>query len=402
VVNNPDLIATVLEDDEETYGPQQLDPATIDRLGGDSLPTLSGPTHRARRRLIERVLGGDGPSGGDTRIVASAERRAATWEDGRTVDLEPEMTDLTVDQITELVFGDDAPAMAEPVRRLYRLSRRVVPRTLLPWAGLLWRLPLPLTRRFDRARANYQQTVDDLIARRRRSGTGTDDLLDRLLSAVDEDGVQLTDDQVRDETWTYVAQGAPAYALTWTWWLIGRHRDVEARLHAELDDVVGDRPPTGEDIPRLPFTRAVALEALRLYPTSLGAVRTTLRPAHLGTAEIPKGSTVMVVYWTTHRDERWWKRPEEFEPERWLAGADVEQPYTYLPFGAGHHRCPARSLALQQLVLTEAALARAWRPRPARETLAVGVVPFVRPRGGMPAILERRRVEVPAVEQARA
>jgi cytochrome P450 len=152
----------------------------------------------------------------------------------------------------------------------------------------------------------------------------------------------------------------------------------------------------------LPFTRAVALESLRLFPTSLSTVRTTLRPAHLGTAEIPKGSTVVVVYWTIHRDERWWERPEEFAPERWLAGADVERPYAYLSFGAGHHRCPARSLALLQLVLTEAALARAWRLRPARETVAVGVFPFVRPRGGMPAILERRRVDVPAVDQARA
>jgi cytochrome P450 len=98
----------------------------------------------------------------------------------------------------------------------------------------------------------------------------------------------------------------------------------------------------------------------------------------------------MVNYWASHRDPRFWREPERFDPGRWLDGATDAPPFVYLPFGGGRRECPARSLATMQVVLSLATLARSWAPRPLGGTVRVGFVPFVRPRGGLPARLEPR------------
>src|SRR6185436_11831740 len=124
-------------------------------------------------------------------------------------------------------------------------------------------------------------------------------------------------------------------SMAWAWYLLSRNPEVERRLHAELDEVLGDRLPASEDLPRLPYTRAVVSEQLRLYPAAYIAGYTPLEPHPLAGGFIPKGTLVLMCQYLVHRDARWWPRPDSFEPERWLTDAPAGRPkYAYFPFGA--------------------------------------------------------------------
>jgi cytochrome P450 len=178
-----------------------------------------------------------------------------------------------------------------------------------------------------------------------------------------------------------------ATALTWTWYLLSQHPEAEARLHAELNTVLGDRLPTAEDLPRLEYTERVLAESLRLYPP---VGRIGLRPLEDYTVQgttIPKDSAVFVSPYVSHRDPRWFP-----EPERWTPAAKAAQPkYTYFPFGAGPRLCIGESFARMAAVLTLATLARHWRPRLVPgHCVEPQTLITLRPRYGMKMTLERR------------
>jgi len=141
---------------------------------------------------------------------------------------------------------------------------------MLPLFDVLEHLPLPLFRRIRKATAELDAIVYGLIAERRRSPGDRGDLLSTLLMTRDEEGDRagMTDRQVRDEAMTIFLAGheTTANALAWTWYLLGGAPDVEAKLFEEIDDVLGGRLPTLEDLPNLPYVEQVVTEALRLYP----------------------------------------------------------------------------------------------------------------------------------------
>ncbi len=391
IVNRPELIRQVLEGDSAVFARQGLEPTTERLLAGESIATLDGEEHAERWRIVETVFAGGATETDAERIVACARRLGERWRDGATVDLEPEMADLTVDTMGALIFGRDWPDLEARSRALVKSSREVALRAANPLAPLLWRLPLPVNRRFSQAYSAFRAAVDTLIARRRAEPTPGDDLLGRLITARSADGGELTDDQVRDEAWSYLAQGAPTHALIWLWWTLHRNPADARRVRDELDAVLGDELPTAEHLGRLPTTRAFVLETLRLYPASLGALRRTGEPAALDSMTVPRGRHVLISYWSTHRDGRYWPDPERFDLGRWLDDERAEERrYTYLPFSAGHRRCPARSLGLAMLILGLAAIALDWDVDVVPESVSIGVVPFLHPRGGLPALLVRR------------
>ena len=142
-----------------------------------------------------------------------------------------------------------------------------------------------------------------------------------LLDARDpETGDALDHEALRNEAAVIFMAGheTTANSLAWTWFLLSQAPDVEARLHAELTQVLGGRLPTLEDVPQLIFTRAVFEEAMRLYPPVplLGRRRCATRPSATGT--IPEGSLVIVVPWLLHRHRKFWGKPDHFIPERFL------------------------------------------------------------------------------------
>jgi cytochrome P450 len=396
VLSHPDLVREVLvvrhRDVMKGRGLQALK-----HLLGEGLLTSEGEFHRGQRRTIQPIFHRDRILGYGASMVELADRAADKWRDGETVDIHQEMFRLTLAIVGRTLFatdmdGDDAQEVGEALGTGLTLFDRL----MSPFAPVLSRLPLPSTRRLNRALARLDAVIYRMIEDRRAAGADGSDLLSMLLQARDEerDGGGMTDRQVRDEAMTIFLAGheTTSVALTWTWYLLSANPEAEGRLHAELDDVLGDRPPTVDDLPELPFAEQVLTEAMRLFPPAWVLGRTPLADIEVGGYRIPARSAVVASQWVIHRDPRWYEDPQAFRPERWTEDARSSLPrLAYFPFGAGPRICIGEPFAWMEGALLLATIARRWRMRMVPgHRIAVSPQVTLRPKHGMRMILERR------------
>ena len=394
LVSHPDLVREVLLTQGQSFMKgRALQEAK--RLLGEGLLTSEGELHRRRRRLIQPLFHHERIAAYGAIMAEYAARACERWEEGQTVDMAREMQRLTLAVVAKTLFDADVESEAEDVREALTSVLEMFDRFLLPFAGLLERLPLPATRRFHRARDRLDAIIFRMLEER-RDGGGGDDLLSLLLLARDEEGggAGMSDVQIRDEAMTLFLAGheTTALALTWTWYLLAQNPEVEARLHAELDALPEEHLPGAEDLRRLEYARMTLAESMRLYPPAWAIGRRALEDVAIGEYVIPTGSLVVVSQYVTHRDPRWFPEPERFDPERFTPEAEAARPrYAYFPFGAGSRLCIGERFAWMEGVLVLATIARRWRARldPAQR---VELSPLVtlRPKHGMRVVLERR------------
>jgi cytochrome P450 len=212
-----------------------------------------------------------------------------------------------------------------------------------------------------------------------------------LLESEDDEHPRLNDEQVRDEAMTILLAGheTTANALAWTFYLLGRNPDVEKRLHAHLDEVLGDRDPRVEDLPQLGYVRSVFAETMRLYPPAWVTSRKAIRRVEIGPYVLEPGHVAMVSQYVSHRDARYFPDPERFDPDRW--SGEPPPKFAYFPFGGGNRLCIGESFAWMEGVLAVATIARRMRLVPVDAT-EVGTLPLVtlRPRTPIRARIELR------------
>jgi cytochrome P450 len=251
-------------------------------------------------------------------------------------------------------------------------------------------------RRFLAARDVMQRAVDHVIAQRRRSASGTTDLLSMLMSARDEEtGETMTDEQLRVEVTTFLLAGqeTTSLALTWTWYLLSQHPAVQRRLEREVDTTLQGRLPEYGDLGNLPYTRMVIDESMRLYPPAWAFSRQALDDDELGGFRLPRGWLALVIPYVLHRLPSLWENPEVFDPERFTPERTANRPkFVYLPFGAGPRQCIGNQFALVEAQLVLATLVREYRVHlvPGSKVNAWPLI-TLRPRLGMPMTIERRR-----------
>jgi cytochrome P450 len=185
-----------------------------------------------------------------------------------------------------------------------------------------------------------------------------------LLSARDETDRGMDDRQLRDEVMTLLLAGhdTTALALTWAWVLLARHPDVAERLRTEIGAVLGERPPTAADAPRLSSVEHVVTETLRLYPTAWAIGREALRDTEIGGQRVARGTTALISPWVLHRDPRFWHEPESFRPERWSSAMPQDLPrFAYVPFGAGQRVCIGANFAQLEAMLLLTTIVQRFR-----------------------------------------
>jgi cytochrome P450 len=206
---------------------------------------------------------------------------------------------------------------------------------------------------------------------------------------------QMTDEQVRDEALTIFLAGheTTSNALTWTWYLLSQHPEVETRLHEEIDAVLGSRLPTVDDVPRLKYTEMVLAESMRLYPPAWAIGRLTINDYEIGGYRVPARSLVLLSQYVMHRDARYYPDPARFDPERWTPEARESRPqYAYFPFGGGLRRCIGEGFAWMEGILLIATLARHWRLRLVPDhPVELHPVITLRPKHGMRMTVSRRQ-----------
>jgi cytochrome P450 len=230
----------------------------------------------------------------------------------------------------------------------------------------------------------------------RREGEAHDDLLSILLAAQDIEGDQgrMTHRQIRDELVTLFLAGheTTANALTWTWYLLSKHPEVEQQFHSELDNVLGGRLPEPGDLDRLRYVSAVFSESMRLYPPAWGISRILKQPLEIGPFTIPQGSLCIASQWVSHRDERFFPEPEQFRPERWLDEGGARPRFAYFPFGGGSRICIGERFAWMEGALLLALLGQSWQFRmdPKARVIPHAFI-TLRPKYGLMVRAEQRR-----------
>ncbi len=395
LVNHPDLIRDVLVTNQKNFHKSRgLERAR--RLLGDGLLTSEGDFHLRQRRLAQPAFHRQRIAGYGETMTGYARDMQSRWEDRSTVDVHEQMMRLTLGIVSKTLFDADVENEASEIGDALTTAFESFNLAMLPFTEYLEKLPIPPVRRFNAARARLDNTIYRMIDERRRTGEDRGDLLSMLLMATDSegDGRGMNDTQLRDEALTIFLAGheTTANALTWTWYLLSQNPDAEARLHAEIDEVLGGRESGFDDLATLPYTRMVLAESMRLYPPAWAIGRRAISAFKVRGYTVPKRSVVLMSQYIMHRDPRYFPDPERFDPERWTPEAQVQRPkFSYFPFGGGTRVCIGEQFAWMEGILLIASIAQNWRLRLV-SSQRVEVQPLItlRPRHGMRMTLERR------------
>ena len=361
---------------------------------GDGLLVTDGEAWRKQRRVAQPAFDRSHLTAYAAAFVDVAERAVAGWRDGATYDIHSEMTRITVMAVAATLFGtdidDDADQLVEGVDKI----AMAMTARLNTYFAIPERLPTPANRLLRRGVRQVEEIVSCLINQRRASGEERDDLLTYYLRAHGGEGSWMTDRLLRDEVMTFLLAGheSTSIVLTWAWYLLAQHPEVEAALHTELDEVLAGRLPVYADRTRLRYTEAVFQEALRLYPPIWSFARIATRTVEVDGIRVPKGWRVAVSPWVIHRDPRFFVDPDRFDPARWLDERAKQTPrHAYFPFSLGPRACIGAGFSVLEGVLILATIAQKVRFVPKRDhPVAPQPAVTLRPRSGIMATVQRR------------
>ena len=367
-------------------------------LLGDGLLTSDGDFHRQQRRLVQPAFHKHRVEGYADTMVHLTEEMLEQWQPGSEVDISREMQQLTLRIILKALFNLDSPTQSAS---LGRAITTVITNSIRNFGSVRrLRLDLPFTRygRMMAGKRELDTFVYNLIKQRRADGRDVGDVLSMLLQAQDE-GNTMTDKQIHDQVFTFIAAGheTARNTMSWTFYLLSQHPHVLEKLLAELHTVLQGRSPSVDDLPHLPYLDWVINESWRVYPPAWILIRRAVDAFDLDGYHFPAGTIAVLSQWVLHHLPDIWGDPGVFRPERWdpARGQQVPQ-WAYFPFGGGPLICIGMPFAELETRLLLATILQHYTPR-----LVPGfkVVPqprvTLRPKYGMHMILETTPAEVP-------
>jgi cytochrome P450 len=391
LVNHPSLVREVLVTKAKSFSKWEAQKRVFSKIDGEGLIISEGDFWLRQRRLIQKAFQPRRMGGYAEKMASVTRRRLDRWTGGTAINLDLELSELAVEIAGETLFGVDLREQSAWLGRMTEVLRETFIREFLAPVPLPDWLPLPSKRRMRRAIAELHRFITGIIRERRASGEDRGDLLSMLLLAVDEEGngTGMTDRQARDEAVTLFNAGhdSTSAALAWTCYFVAREPGVQERLHKEVYAVLGGRPATHHDLPRLTFTETVVKESLRLCPpTPALFARRALADVEIGDYPLARGSLVSLSPYVIQRDPRWFPEPERFDPDRFAPGRAAALPeYAFFPFGAGPHVCIGNTFALMEITLVVATIVERFclELEPGQEDLAPELKVSLRRRGGV-------------------
>jgi cytochrome P450 len=395
LISHPDHVEYVLVKNNRNFVRDRFSRGEL-RILGNGLLVNEGDSWRRHRRLAQPAFHRRRVEAFGETMVSFTERMLDDWRDGETLDVHAETMRLTLEIVAKTLFDADISREAEGVGEA---MAAIMARSSGQGSSSLLRmlpesLPTPGNLAYRRATKTLDGMVHALVEERRRSGVDTGDLLSMLLRAEDEDGGRMSAGQLRDEAMTIILAGheTTAIALSWTWYLLGTHPAVEERLSAELEEALGGRAPTVEDLHRLRYADAVIKESMRLYPPAWALGREALGDCEIGGYHVSKGTQLLISQYVIQRDPRFFDAPEAFDPDRWTDGrTEGLPPYAYFPFGGGPRLCIGNGYAKMEAVLLLATIAQRFRLEPVSGRPPVPQPSItLRPKDGIRARLHER------------
>lgn len=371
-LNDPAAIREVLVNQAHKFVRERT-LARLKILLGEGLLTSDDPTHKRSRRIVAPAFHRQRIHDYADEMVRSSQHWRNRWQSGDVVDMNAEMMTLSLDIVARTLFAtevdDDIRAINEHTNRIMAIYNYLV---AFPNAEafLKYRIPVPGLRNFAKSRARLDEVVNRII-RERKAANAADpehadrhDLLSMLLASRDEDGSELSDEQLRDEVLTIFLAGyeTTANALSWTWYLLATNPAHQEKVYAEVQQVLGDRTASLEDYGNLKYTQMCFAEAMRLYPPAWAMGRKSAEPFEVGPYRLPAGTHVLLSQYVLQRDERFYPDPLTFDPLRHTEEEKARRDkFEYFPFGGGPRQCIGESFAWLEGVLLIASLAQKWK-----------------------------------------
>ncbi len=370
---------------------------------GESLLTSDGDFWLRQRRLIQPAFHSRRIESYAQIMVAQTERALQDWRAGQERDIHHDMMALTMRIVSLALFDIDVSDEVEEVGRAIEAGLEITNAQFNRLVQIPDWLPTRENRRARRAQAVIDGLVMRLIRERRALGraelAARGDLLSMLLLAADEHGRGMSDQQARNEIYTLFLAGheTTAVTLSWAWHLLAQHPQAEARLHEELRAALAGRPPALADLPGLTYTDWIIKETLRLYPPAWVTSREAQQEVVIGGYTLPRGASVFISPWVSHRDPRYFEQPEAFLPERWAGDFEKRLPKgAYIPFAAGPRICIGNTFALMEARLILATIAQRYRLRSvAGHVVEPQPLITLRPKNGLRMRVEALPAAVP-------
>jgi cytochrome P450 len=368
VMNDPELIREVLIAQPQNFIKERTQ-RRMKILLGEGLITSDGEIHKRQRRIAAPAFHRQRIQAYASSMAERASVMRDAWQTGAEVDASAEMMQLALQIVARTLFNSDVTKdvqrINDEVNAIMRLYNFLI---ALPRAEDLLHLPIPGLMRFKRARRRLDTVVYRMIEDHRAAGIDSGDLLSMLLASRDEedDHSGMTDEQLRDEVLTIFLAGyeTVANALTWTWLLLAQNPDAEAKLHVEIDAVLGGRLPALEDIPQLRYTEMVLAESMRLYPPAWAMGRQATCDVEIGPYKLPANTYIFFSQYIIQRNADFFPDPLKFDPERFTPERKAGRPrFAYFPFGGGSRQCIGESFAWMEAILSLVTLAQKWRLR---------------------------------------
>lgn len=404
---HPQLLEHVLRTNVRNYvkGP---DYDFLRPLIGDGIFVSEGDMWTRQRRLLAPEFRAKDVTRFLPVFSAEIDRLYAEWAEsadraGGTIDLSASMMRLTLRILGSAMFRSDFESMIDVAREAFeaclsQATKQMVSMGLLkPW------LPTPGNQRARVAAQRLDDAVHRLIAQvRERSGQhpgcpvgGGVDMLSRMLVAVDPDtGSGMSEQQLVDEVKSLILAGheTTSLALSWTFHLLLDHPEVAARLRTEVRGVLGGRHVQVDDIAKLPYTRQVLLESMRIYPPVPAVTRRALADDEFFGVHVRAGESVTIPIYVVHRHREFWSQPERFDPERFAPERMAKlDPYSYLPFLRGRRACLGEHFAMLEAIVVLASIVDRYDlQRLGREP--IGIRPVATLRSTHPLIVRAKPV----------
>jgi len=352
LVSHPDYLKRILQDNYLNYRKPGMLYDTARDVMGNGLVLSEGDFWLRQRRMIQPHLHRKQLVHLFDNMVTSIAEVLDTWkgtvDTGQPVELREKMAAITINVITNTMFGRGT-LPAEKVREMgYRITRIDEfngESSMLP----KW-LPNPKRRQFLDDFNEARETINEIIAKCRDDKEASGSLIKMLINAVDEESQQkMTEQQLFDEAMTIFIAGYETTATTLSWLgaIIYDNPDVMKKLQTEIDQVLEGRPPTFEDIHRLTYARQVFMEVLRMYTVVPFLPRTLNESDQLGKYHLPAKATVLLFYHGVHHNPDVWENPEVFDPDRFSPEHEAgRHAFAYVPFSGGPRKCAGDEFAL--------------------------------------------------------
>ncbi len=394
VVYEPETIKEILTS-KDVFFEKGNSSRVFSKILGRGLLTSEGEQHKRQRKLIQPAFHKKSIYTYVNKVSLYTEDMVSSWEDGEIRLVSQDMMNLTLRCIVKTMFGQDILEQSTSITNAVNsIIEKAAQSLFLPFS-LLDSIPTIKNRNYKHSIKTLNNLVEQLILDFESKQSEEHHLLQILLQTKDEDGKSLSRQEVRDQVVTFVIAGheTTANVLSWIWFLLSQHSEIEMKFHQEIDTILAGKVPGYDDIPKLQYTHQIFQEALRLYPAAWIILRETIKEVEIRGYLFPKGSSFLISPYAVHRNPQYFTNPETFDPDRFSKNrmASISK-YAYFPFGAGSRGCIGSQFAMTETLLIMAIIGQKYKLKLAQSIEKIAPEPLLslRIKGGIHMKLEQR------------